>query len=128
MSSNTNRIHDWWKLDAWGPCDVHCMYNYIYHMRSLFHNPHKLSFIVQIRRISVIEPDITLGHAIKKNPTRTWNGIIFTMRMGEFNIEFWAGRTISNTPSIAECLCYGEYGNKWVYNVYTIVHCMLMLR
>lgn len=35
-------------------------------MRSLFHNPHKLSFIVQIRRISVIEPDITLGHAIKK--------------------------------------------------------------
>lgn len=35
-------------------------------MRSLFHNPHKLSFIVQIRRISVIEPDITLGQAIKE--------------------------------------------------------------
>lgn len=48
-----------WKLDAWSPCDVHCMYNYIYHMRSLFHNPHELSFIVQIRRISVIEPDIS---------------------------------------------------------------------
>lgn len=95
------------KLDAWSPSDVHCMHNYIYHMRSLFHNPHKLSFIVQIRRISEIEPDIRPAIKEKKNIficiERKLEMELFLRWewVNSVSVEFWASRTILNTNTIA---------------------------